>query len=433
MSGQRKLCLSCMCAVPSDAKSCPKCGYNGSQKNPEQCLPIGYRLCSKYVVGMHKSFDGDSCTYIGFDCTANTVVEIKEFLPHSGCSRDKQDGYSLRPTQDAELHYKTALMDFVELYRNLAKLSNEQTVIKVQDFFEANLTAYAVLETFNGVTLREFLDMMGGTIPFDKCMILLSPVLDALSRIHSVNLIHRGVSPETIFVNRNGDVKLGGYATSSVRTKDTEVAPKLFSGYSAPEQYSSTMWQSACTDVYGIAAVFYRCLTGVGPQDAEQRKSYDTLERPIALQSTIPQIVSRTIMMGMLVNTKERIQSTQDFKKMLNNEALPVTSKTKIVPTPKIPNESRTVKKTQLTTSKQSNNRIEKNKSPKPERTFPWVTFIVVSIAVIAVVGVMAYVGKQLLETLNPVTPDIDASQSGIEVPNYVGINMAELKYDRDN
>ncbi len=423
-----------MNAVPADAKACPKCGYNGSQKNPDNDLAIGYRLRGRYVIGMEKYHDGDCVTYAGFDCTDNTVVEIKEFLLHGACKRDENN--ILIPNQGAELHFKTAMMDFCELYRNLAKLSAEPNVIHVNDCFEANQTAYAVLETFNGVTLREFLDMVGGTMPFDKCIVLLTPVLDALSRIHSVNLIHRGVSPETILVNRNGDVKLGGYATSTVRTKDTEVTPKLFSGYSAPEQYSSTMWQNASTDVYGVAAVFYRCLTGVTPQDASQRRSYDSLERPIALQSTIPQYASRAIMLGMLLNNKERVQSALDFRRMLNDETLPPTSKTKLAAsvsdatTIVDPVPGHTTKKKPLSTAQSSR---KKGKPEKEEKRLSWASIIIVSIAVLAVVGVMIYVGGQLLDALNPVEPEPDPQGTGIEVPDYIGIPMSDVKFDRDN
>ncbi len=433
MSGQRKLCLSCMSAVPADAKSCPKCGYNGTQKNPEHDLPIGYRLRGRYVIGMEKYHDGDCITYAGFDCSANVVVEVKEFLLHGACKRG--ENHVLIPNSGAELHYKTAMMDFCELYRNLAKLSAEPNVIHVNDFFEANQTAYAVLETFNGVSLREFLEMAGGSIPFEKAVILLTPVMDALSRIHSVNLIHRGVSPETIFVNRNGDVKLGGYATSSVRTKDTEVAPKLFSGYSAPEQYSATKWQNASTDVYGMAAVFYRCLTGVTPQDASQRQSYDSLEQPIALQSTVPQYASRAIMLAMLMDNKERVQSILDFKRLLNNLPLSPTSKTRVMEAPAEattvaePVREQTIKKKQLTTNASK----KRAKKKKEEKQVPWVSIIVVTVAVLAVIGVMFYVGTKLMDTLNPEPDEEQQEPVGIEVPDYVGSQMSEVKFDRDN
>ncbi|MEA4911462.1 MAG: PASTA domain-containing protein [Oscillospiraceae bacterium] len=319
MSNTTKLCMSCMNPVPANATACPNCGYNGTQRNPEVCLPIGYRLFSRYVIGMRKDYDGDSVSYIGYDVSLNTPVEVREFLPVNGCQRNASDN-RLLPKVGAELHYKTALSDFSELYKNLAKLTSEEGLIRTTDFFEANGTAYAILEAFDGVTLREFLSLKGGRISFEQSMMLLTPVIDALYSIHKVNLIHRGVSPDTIYINRNGFVKLGGFATSSVRTKGTEVANKLFPGYTAPEQYSTTRFQSFSTDVYALAATFYRCVCGATPQDADQRANYDTLEDAKTLVPELPEYAANAISLGMLLDADARVQSILELKKMLLDE-----------------------------------------------------------------------------------------------------------------
>ena len=443
MSNQKKLCLSCMSAVPGDAKACPKCGYNGTQKNPPECLPIGYRLRGRYVVGMRIDRDGDSVAYAGFDCSGNLPVEIREFLPRGGCMREPETN-ALHPNAGAELHYKTALTDFSELFRNLRKLENEPAVVRVTDFFEMNQTAYAVMEKFDGVPLREFLSMTGGSIPFEKCLVLLSPVLGAIESIHSVNLIHRGISPDTIFVNRNGDVKLGGYATSSVRTKDTEVAPKLFAGYSAPEQYSPTAWQNTSTDVYGLAAVFYRCLTGSAPQDAEQRKTCDTLETPISLQSTVPQYASRAIMLAMLVNNRERVQTAGDFRRMLHNQPLAPNSKSKAALSAQSAEKAketaadagaRTKPGAKLRAAGQPGKGSRGAAAKKGKRELPWVTIVAVSLAVILVVGVIAYAGKMLMEDLNAGEENEEQQHQNenlVEVPDYIGKKTSEIIYKNE-
>lgn len=302
--------------VPAEATSCPSCGFNGSQQNPEISLSIGYRLNNRYVVGSMKDSDGDSVTYIGYDVQFGKKVEICEFLPMNGCSRNKETGM-LIPKPGAELHYKTSLMDFSDLFRNLNKLTYEDGLVKTIDYFEANQTAYAILEFFDAVTLREFLGLKSGIISWDQCNTIMQPVFNAINSIHSVNLTHRGVSPETILVSRSGEIKLSGFATTSVRTKGTDVASKLFAGYSAPEQYSTTMWQSTATDVYGLAATIYRCITGTAPQEADQRRVYDNLVAPIELNSTIPTHVSRAIMIAMLVDQQERTQTILGFRQQL--------------------------------------------------------------------------------------------------------------------
>ncbi len=303
--------------VPADAGSCPTCGFNGSQQNPEICLSIGYRLNNRYVVGRQLDSDGDSVSYAGYDVQLSKKIEIREFLPINGCSRNKETGM-LIPKVGAELHYKTSLMDFSDLFKNLNKLTYEDGIVKTLDFFEANQTAYGILEFFDAVTLREFLGLKSGIVSWEQCSVIMEPVFNALNSIHSVNLTHRGVSPETILISRSGEIKLSGFATTSVRTKGTDVASKLFPGYSAPEQYSTTMWQSTATDVYGLAATIYRCITGATPQDADQRRMYDNMMPPSELNSTIPASVSKSIMLALLVDQQTRTQTVLGFRQMLS-------------------------------------------------------------------------------------------------------------------
>jgi len=311
-----KICMSCMNMVPAGATSCPTCGFNGSQQNPGISLPIGYRLNNRYVSGRLLDSDGDSACYAGYDVQLSRKIEIREFLPINGCSRNGETG-QLIPKPGAELHFKTSLMDFTDLYGNLNKLSYEEGIVRTIDFFEANQTAYAVLEFFDAVTLKEFLGLKSGVISWEQCSAIMEPVFGALNSIHSVNLTHRGVSPETILISRTGEVKLSGFATTSVRTKGTDFACKLFSGYSAPEQYSKTMWQSTATDVYGLSATIYRCLTGTVPQDADQRRMYDNLHVPAELNTKIPAHVSRAVMLAMLIDQQARTQTILGFKQTL--------------------------------------------------------------------------------------------------------------------
>lgn len=422
MSNTTKLCMSCMNPVPADAAACPNCGFNGTQRNPDVCLPIGYRLFSRYVIGMRKDYDGDSVSYVGYDVSLNIPVEVREFLPVNGCARDPKD-YRLIPKTGAELHYKTALSDFCELYKNLAKLTSDEGLIRTTDFFEANGTAYAVLEAFDGVTLREFLSLKGGRIPFDQCMLLLTPVLDALYSIHKVNLIHRGVSPETIYINRSGFVKLGGFATSSVRTKGTEVANKLFPGYTAPEQYSTTRFQSFSTDIYALAATFYRCVCGAVPQDADQRANYDTLEEPRALEPALPDYAANAISMGMLLDPDQRVQSILEFKKMLRNE---------YVAAPKPPERAAETVREPLPAKKTSTpaSGSKKKKKKKKKRSSGASTAMIVAGCFLAMSLLVFAVWKFVLPNFAKPTTEEPTETQSLTAPGYVGQDVTTITFD---
>ncbi len=415
MSNETKLCMSCMNEVPASATSCPHCGFNGSQRNPEICLPIGYRLNNRYVIGMRKDYDGDSVSYVGYDCSLNCIVEVREFLPVNGCTRDPKD-YRVNPKAGAELHYKTSLMDFCELFKNLAKLTSEQNIIRTTDFFEANQTAYAVMEVFDGITLREFLSLKNGKVTYEQSLLLLTPIIDALYSIHKVNLIHRGVSPDTVFISRSGFIKLGGFATSAVRTKGTEVANKLFSGYTAPEQYTTNQFQSAATDVYAIACTFYRCITGITPQDADQRCNYDTLEPIANLAPEIPAYAAKAISMGMILNADTRVQSVLEFKKILKNEYVSSEEESESL------DDEDTVS---VRGKKKTNGKSDK------VRLISTVTILGVCLLV---VGIFVFgIWKFVLNSQGANEGEQLPTSDTIEVPNYVGIDITSKDFIRDN
>lgn len=428
-----KLCMSCMNAVPPDASRCPHCGYNGKQQNEIGSLPIGYRLAGRYVVGMCTGNDADSVSYAGYDTTLNKKVEVREFFLKENCTRDDEN-YALVADEGAELFYKTALMDFCELYKNLRKIEGQEGLIRVPDFVEANNTAYAILDLFDGITLREFLSLAGGSISAEQAVKLLTPVIHAVEAIHAVNLIHRGISPETIFVNRNGDVKLGGFATSQTRTKGTEVDAKLYSGYAAPEQYATTSWQSTATDVYALAAVFYRCVSGQTPQDAEHRRGFDTVEPLARLKEDISPKLSRAVAVSMLINADQRTQSAAELLLLLEDAIQnPVEdTATRVMATDEI-------KAAQTDIGEQQpgvidfDAEIDREEAEEQKRLQRTRVIITIAVGVVAVVLIMVFLVWPLLglstrpDTDDPGEGDTNAA---VEVPNYLNQRYSEIVPD---
>ncbi|NMA06711.1 MAG: PASTA domain-containing protein, partial [Ruminococcaceae bacterium] len=368
--------------------------------------------------------DGDSTSYAGYDIQFGRKIEVREFLPANGCSRNRKTGQLLAKT-GAELHYKTSLMDFCDLFKNLVKLNYEDGIVKVLEFFEQNNTAYAIMEDFDGIPLKDFISLKNGVLDWEECYTIMQPIFSALISIHSVNLTHRGVSPETIFVSRDGKVKLSGFATTSVRTKGTDVAAKLFAGYSAPEQYSTTSWHTIATDVYGLSATIYRCITGTTPQEADHRKVYDNISEPIKLNSSIPPFASKSLMLGLLIDQNERIGTINELKQRLSNHEL---------------NQSRNKKHEEsikpATAPEQQLNIIEaeikEESGSKGEKVVKTVLITAISLFVLMLLVYFVYSGiRNKIPTKND--GELTGQQeSPLVVPNYAGmmIDEASLNFD---
>ena len=178
-----------------------------------------------------------------------------------------------------------------------------------------NLSTSPVFEYIDGVRLLDFLKDNAGELSWDQVSKIFPPLFTTISILHNAGLIHRAVSPETIYINDKGELKLSGFCISAVRTANAGLEYELFKGYAAPEQYSasSSSHQGSWTDVYSICALLYRMLTGCMPTDSRSRLENDDLCEPRMLNGNIPVHVSRVIMEGMNLSGRDRIQTVTEL------------------------------------------------------------------------------------------------------------------------
>ncbi len=290
--------------------TCKLCGYSDLDPCiPTYLVPRTY-LNDRYIVGRLLSYNGEGAVYIGYDTAAGAKVTIKEFMPDTLCNRKKGETVITVNANNSAL-YKTYLSEFEDLNRSLMKLRGMAHIQAVLDVFSENNTCYAVFEFINGISLKTYLANSSGGMAWEQVKELFPPILTTLSLVHSAGIIHRGISPQTIFITDKMELKLTGFSISAARTTNTEIACEIFSGYAAPEQYSNEI-NGTWTDVYGISAVLYKVLTGTTPPEAIARTGGSMLE-PMLVNRNVPQNVSRVIMHGMKPSTENRIRSITEF------------------------------------------------------------------------------------------------------------------------
>ena len=298
--------------IDENAEVCRSCGYRVGAPHLPSYLEPGTMLNDRYILGKLQSYNGESACYIAFDTITETKVTIKEYMPDTLCEREKSSPV-IKVDPRYMPQYKTFLSEFVELNKTLSKMRTLNHVNAAIDMFGDNNTAYAVFALLEGQTLGEYLKQNSGELTWDEVKRLFPPIFTTLSLVHNAGLVHRGISPENIFITDKGELKLIGFCIADARTANTELVPELYNGYAAPEQYSSNNWQGTWTDVYGISALLYRILTGVVPTDAASRKSSDNLIEPAKVNSNIPRNVSKVIMNGMCMSGDVRIQTITEL------------------------------------------------------------------------------------------------------------------------
>lgn len=306
------LCYGCMEPIEENAEVCRSCGYRMGAPHLPSYLEPGTMLNDRYIVGKLRSYNGESACYIAFDTITETKVTIKEYMPDTLCEREKNSSV-IKVDPRYMPQYKTFLSEFVELNKTLSKMRTLNHVNAAIDMFGDNNTAYAVFALLEGQTIGEYLKQNSGELSWDEVKRMFPPIFTTLSLVHNAGLVHRGISPENIFITDRGELKLTGFCIADARTANTELVPELYNGYAAPEQYSSNNWQGTWTDVYGISALLYRILTGVVPTDAVSRKTSDNLIEPAKVNPNIPRNVSKVIMNGMCMSGEMRIQTVTEL------------------------------------------------------------------------------------------------------------------------
>lgn len=217
-----------------DATECPFCGHKNSEKNDEGRLKAGSMLAERYLIGKNIHENGEGITYIAFDAKKSKVVEIREFFPMNLAERN-EDGSGVDALEDSKIIFKDYLADFVENARSLSRLKELPSIIKIFDILELNHTAYVVCEHFKeSVTAHKAITHNPkGRISWEEAKSLMNPVIRCVIAAHSIGLMHFGISPKTIILTGDGELKLTGFGIPEAYICETEIIPSLEEGYAA--------------------------------------------------------------------------------------------------------------------------------------------------------------------------------------------------------
>ena len=317
--GERKLCYGCMRTTEHRDGLCQRCGFYENAAVNASFIQPGTELHNRYIVGTALSMNGEGITYIALDKSIGCRVLLREYMPANLCSR--VEGTPLIRVNPSKLpQYKVLMEEFTDLNKSLAQMREQVQINTVMDLFADNNTTYVVSEYIDGMRFVDFLKENAGELSWSQLSGMLPPFLTTLSILHNSGVIHRAISPETIYVTQKCELKLTEISIAAVRTADTELSCEIFSGYAAPEQYSASNRQGTWTDVYAVCAVLYRVLTGSMPTSAISRMEADNLIAPNLLNPNISRHVSNVIMKGLNLVSTDRIQTITELVTQLFSE-----------------------------------------------------------------------------------------------------------------
>ncbi len=305
----KSYCFNCM-KEANEALFCPRCGHSISDKSaaaPYHLLP-GTMLAERYLVGKYIGEGGFGITYIGLDTTLSKRVAIKEFYPSGAANRTNEVSDGVIVTQGKEEFFTKGVERFMLEAKNVAAFSDEDGIVDVLDYFQANNTAYIVMEYLDGENLRDYVNSHG-LFKSDELINLMLPVMKSLKAMHKKGVIHRDISPDNIMYTKSGKLKVMDFGSARYYTnEERQLSVVLKQGYAPEEQYRKNGKQGPFTDVYALCATIYNCITGVVPEDSLDREINDTLKPPSELGVKISQTHEQALMHGLALFADDRCQ-----------------------------------------------------------------------------------------------------------------------------
>lgn len=207
--------------------------------------------------------------------------------------------------KDSFLHLKQR---FLEEARNLAKIKAE-AIVEVYNYFEANQTAYIVMEYLEGHTLAQEIKERR-QIPAEEVFEKFLPLMEALEKVHEVQIIHRDIKPENIICRSNGTYCLFDFGIAREIANGTGCTAYGTPAYAPPEQLSPDFGaQGPWSDVYSLSATAYHAITGKSPESVVYRTLVDDMELPSDQGIAITPEEEKALMKGLSLNPKERYQT----------------------------------------------------------------------------------------------------------------------------
>lgn len=262
-------CPICHTTWPQpDLNRCPGCQRDLTDYF-ENSLPEGtYLHGGKYRLTSVLGKGGFGITYQAEHSLLKQSVAIKEFFPQR-CMKRNPDG-----SVEIQAFWRDVVESsrnrFLEEGRMLYQL-REPGVIRCQDLFEENGTAYLVMEYLQGQTLEQMLlRAPENRLSAERAGQIFKQLLAALRSLHAQEILHLDIKPDNIWIRETGEALLLDFG-SSLRGLANAVPQVCTPAYAPVELISRDFPTGPWTDIFQLGMVFYVVLMGEMPPTALER------------------------------------------------------------------------------------------------------------------------------------------------------------------
>ncbi|MGE0626470.1 MAG: serine/threonine-protein kinase [Hyphomicrobiaceae bacterium] len=208
-------------------------------------------------------------TYVSDHAARNKRYALKEYFPRSLAYRD---GPTVRALSSAIADFTWGLDRFLAEARALQKVRHP-AIIAVHGVTEIGGSGYVGMAYEQGRDFNNWLHELQRVPTQDEIDRIVVPLLQGLEAVHAAGLFHQDITPDCILIRDNDTpvlVDFGAYRASMRRRAEPATASER--PYAAPELIKPDADEAGpAADIYGLAGVLYRAVTGKAPPSAHER------------------------------------------------------------------------------------------------------------------------------------------------------------------
>ncbi|MBQ7065806.1 MAG: protein kinase [Lachnospiraceae bacterium] len=283
-------------------------------------IPVKEKLQERYLIKEILGENGFSITYRGYDCLREKKVIIKELFPSKIVRRVPGENYKVECiTFSHEGLFETMKEQVINEAKTLIQLFPLRGIANVITCFEENQTVYTISEYIEGSTLESFLGgKKASKLPLNSLMLFFEPMIRSLRKLHNAGIVHGKIRPDQIIVTKKNGAMLVGFCDPMRAAIDPvfveAILPVRDSRYTPVELFMEQGVPTSATDIYGLAATIYYCITGIIPPHFYDRiQNTEGMKEPYELGVALEKSQSEAIMKGIASHDFERYQNIDDF------------------------------------------------------------------------------------------------------------------------
>lgn len=252
------------------------------------------------------------------------LYTIKEFCLSDICTRLADGSISVSDAQRSE--FEEDRQSFIHEAQHLKNMKHNG-IVPVNEVFEANGTAFYVMQYLGDTSLTDYVNEKGGHLAEDEACRIACEIADALDYLHKQKVTHLDVKPANVMmVDQPEDASLpvlidfglACHYKNNGECTNKHGATGTSDGYSPLEQYAGIERFSPEADVYALAATLFYMLKGKAPVRASKMSEEYLQEelKDLSLSDSTLSALSRALKK----NAESRTSSVKEFANQLRGK-----------------------------------------------------------------------------------------------------------------